>query len=206
MNSLITLHPSKNKVAYIEHNKLQQPIFYFEGGIHQQPLLRFFNLIDAFQQYYYKSIISLFIFRQSQYRHDNKMISELMDKLKKRVRAIYGGTKVLYAWAREQKTENSGLHYHIAIGVNGSLCRNAHTILKEAQIIWVSLDKGNRCMLLPKNPLYKLMRTDDEINLRAVKMRCSYAFKAQTKELIPPYIRKFGFSQFSSSKQKKNKA
>lgn len=133
------------------------------------------------------------VFRQPTYRTDNKFISLLFEQLVPKIKQRYKGTQVLYCWAREQTSDHSGLHYHVAIGLNGSLCKSGYYLQQEAQRLWQKVCQGCTCSLLPKNPCYVLLRAEPR-HLRAFKLRMSYAFKKRTKELIPKYTRKFGFS------------
>ncbi|HGS4755875.1 TPA: inovirus-type Gp2 protein [Vibrio parahaemolyticus] len=192
----IGLDPFKKKVGYVEHNSLVQPIFYYPEGMYLKNYVHFLQLVDEFHSHYQKTTFAFFIFHQNRYRDDNKVFSGFFQKLKRRIKAKYRVTKLFYGWAREQTAHYSGLHYHVVIGLNGSLCKSAHTILMMAKELWKEIDQSNTCKALRKNHLYRMIRTPNNVILRAFKMRASYPFKRHTKELVPPYVKKFGFSRF----------
>lgn len=193
MDRKITLL-NRNGVALFYYGYEQQPIFFPAGGVNVVALTKIFDTLNIMFSYYSKVSVILFQFHQSDYASDNAQLSKLISKLKSELNKHYRNSRIAYVWAREQGKDGTDLHYHIAFMINGSLCNKSDVLFKRARKIVKEIHPENY-IWLPKRCVYNLHRYAKPNELRAARMRMSYAAKNRTKEFIPKGAPKFGFSQ-----------
>ncbi|HGF5167488.1 inovirus-type Gp2 protein [Vibrio parahaemolyticus] len=187
------MHPTHKNVAYVNYKKQQQPIFFYESGIYIDILLSAFEQLDSLFSYYSKVTVVFLQLHQPSYSDSNKLISLLCQRLIKKIKKRYNCTRVAYSWVREEGEHGNNLHYHMAIMVNGSLCKSGYHINKDTDKIWRSLGSSHSYTWTVKRNTYRLQREGKDHLIRAARMRISYAAKKATKDFKQK--RKFGCSQ-----------
>lgn len=196
MDNKLTLHPTRKNVAYLEYKGDQQPVFHYSEGVYVDSLYSCYEQIDNMLSYHRKVTIVLIQFHQTQYSQSNQILSRALNRLLSTLKTHYKTKRIGYFWAREEGVSEAP-HYHIAILLDGSVCQNSYHVFQHANNIWGSFQVGNY-VWQPRRNLYLLRRGDTErFNLRAARMRISYAAKKTTKQTISSKVRKFGCSQIS---------
>lgn len=194
----ITLHPHKKNIAYLQYRGEQQPILYYPQGIYGKALIKAYQQLDNLFTYYSKVTVILLQLHQHQYtQYDNAQLTQFLEKLKAKLKAIYGSSRICYAWAREEGNDNSNLHYHITFMINGSVCLNGYNTNLWAKEIWLGLDANNRIWHVTRGS-FLLKRLGDESQIRNARMRMSYAAKKRSKLTIVKGVKKFGFSRLKA--------
>ncbi|WP_425608919.1 YagK/YfjJ domain-containing protein [Vibrio brasiliensis] len=206
MDSRLTTYPNKKNIGLFEYQGEQQPIFLYPKGVFTRALDSTYQQLDAIITHYSKVVVVLIQLHQSEYTLDNKPLSCFFKLFLAAVKEQYSSTnnpansKIAYAWAREESEERTNQHYHIAIMLNGSTCKSSYHINELAKQIWRKMDTNNR-VWVPQRNTYHICRNQGHsatrCDLRAARMRMSYAAKRRTKELVPAKTRKFGFSHLS---------
>lgn len=206
MDSRLTTYPNKKNIGLFEYQGEQQPIFLYPEGVFTDALDASYAQLDAILTHYSKVVVVLIQLHQSEYTTDNHPLSRFFKSFIAAVKKQYASTnnpadsKVAYAWAREESEERTNQHYHIAIMLNGSKCKSSYHINELARQSWLKIDQNNQ-VWFPKRNAYHISRNHEHcghhLDLRAARMRMSYAAKMRTKELVPVKTRKFGFSHLS---------
>lgn len=194
MDSKLTLHPTHKNVAYLEYKGEQQPVFHYPEGLYVDSLYNCYEQIDCMFSHHRKVTVALLQFHQKQFSPSNTMLSRALSQLVSTLKKHYSTKRIGYFWAREEGKSNLP-HYHIAILLDGSVCKSVYHISQHAQRIWGALQAGNS-VWQPSRNVYLLNRSEpNRLKLRTARMRISYAAKKTTKDTISPKTRKFGCSQ-----------
>ena len=117
------------------------------------------------------------------YTEDNKLISDFMRKLIKRLKSRYKVKRVGYLWARERvlkhtDNHNKPQHYHLLIVLDGSKVQHPSRIHKLIEDIWCLW--GQPKPYTPKNSYYQIRR-GNQAQFNAAFKRGTYLAKVQTK-------------------------
>lgn len=195
----ITLSPYKKNVAYYFYKYEWQPIFHYTNGLHEGALRSTFTQLDNLLSYYSKVTVVLLQLHQPLRTINNDFLKLFLPLLKSQISLRYNKTRVAYAWAREDGKTGHNQHYHLALMLNGSLCKSGYYVVQDAMAIWSSLHSLNS-VWVPKRNTFNVERYGNSLTLKKARMRMSYAAKKSTKETIPKGIRKFGFSQIKANK------
>ncbi len=122
---------------------------------------------------------------------DNIVMSQFMQKLKKKLKNKFNQSRVGYIWCREH-AEAKAQHYHLALMLDGNKNQKPHSIIKLAEEIWVGWDHPKP--YTPKNCYYIVKRGDQAAYLDALD-RMSYLAKVATKGNRPPSTNDYGSSR-----------
>lgn len=115
--------------------------------------------------------------RQRDYRGDNRPMSDLLRKLKKRLSRRYQTKRIAYLWVREQeKAENQ--HYHLILMLDGHTVRHPSRIIKLVEEIAEKWDWPK-----PYTPqhCYYLIHRGNQAEYNAAFKRGSYLAKERGK-------------------------
>lgn len=197
-DKLLTLLPQHKIVALLEYKGQYQPVFHYPEGIYTKAVLNTFNQLDIMFSYHSKVTVILVQFHQANTSEDNKQVSQFIKKAKELIYKQYGLHRVAYAWAREHGELGNNQHYHVALMLNGSVCKSGYYLKNDLNRIAKSIDTGNE-IWLPDKGTFRLHRYKDSWRTRTCRMRMSYAAKMKTKESIPKGVPKFGFSQLQAN-------
>lgn len=193
----ITLHESKNFLAYYQYQSEQQLIFYKKSGIKERLLEQSFTQLDILMGYYSKVTVVLLQLHPDHFTEDNEVITQFLVPFKKRIYKKYK-SKIGYVWAREKNTAEAQ-HYHLVVMLNGHKCNNAYCVGKICDDIWQGPMDTNFSYRV-RNRIYCIQKCkNDSSELRAVRMRMSYMAKNETKKFDK------NTKSFSVSKLKANK-
>lgn len=201
-DKLLTILPQYNNVALLEYKGQKQPVFHYPEGIYTKAVLKTFNQLDIMFSYYSKVTVILIQFHQAINSEDNKQVSLFIKKAKELIYKRYGSRRVAYAWAREHGESGDNQHYHIALMINGSVCKSGYYLKDDLDNIAKTIDTDNY-VWLPERSTIRLHRDRYDLRTRYCRMRMSYAAKSRTKELIPKGIPRFGFSQLQTNPRRK---
>jgi len=177
--SVITLHPSKKRLAYFDYKQQQQLIFYPSGGINKELLKRIYSQLDNMLSYYSKVTVVFLQLHQKRYTESNTLITKFFGLLKKRLSKHYG-TRIGHVWVRE-KHRAEAQHYHIAVMLNGHRCQKCYRVTQYAQQIWERLGEEHFSYRV-RNRIYRIERREHNRELQAVRTRLSYLAKNATKD------------------------
>lgn len=183
----IIVHPSKDKLAFIQYKQKYCLIMYYEGGVNTKILTQIFKKLDAMVLYYSKVTVVNLQFHLKKHTLDNQVMSVFLTALIKRLKNKYEG-EIGYFWVRE-KNGAPAQHYHMAIMLSGHVCHSSYHIFLIAQEIWELQNEGGYSFRV-KNSLYRISRYCDE-ELNAARYRLSYFAKNKTKD-FGKNIKKFG--------------
>lgn len=191
----LAMHPYHKNVAYYHYKGTEQPIFYYPEGIDIKALHSAYEQLDNLLTYHSRVTVVLLQFSQATQLPHNKHLTKFIAKLKKLCIEHYSipSDRFGYAWAREEGKDGTHQHYHIAIMINGSVCRSAYQVFKLAKQASNEVSPFYS-VSPPKRNLFLLKRSEKRRRLRTVRMRISYAFKNATKEGVPKGVKKFGRS------------
>ena len=122
---------------------------------------------------------------------DNKIIGDLMRRLKKRIKTRYKISHVAYFWVREQERAKRQ-HYHVVFFLDGHKVRHPYQINQ-----WI----GHYSALFDLHPYYagyhnvRRDRADFESSRQAAGYHISYLAKARGKGCRASQTKDFGHSR-----------
>ncbi len=127
----------------------------------------------------YHSRVTVIRFDLHLYRSfsDNTEVSKLMVKIKKRLKAKYGSTRLGYIWVRELEKAKKH-HYHIVLFVNGNMLQHPSNLLAWIERRWTA--RGHPKPYIPSHCYYVIERKTNE-NLDLAFYRLSYLAKVRGK-------------------------
>ena len=164
---------------HYEHALGRLPVNTHDGkySCYKQILDNIANQLQA--MLYHHSRVTVIRFDLHLYRpfETNKEMSRLIDKIKKRLRAKYGLTRLGYVWVREVERAKSH-HYHVALFVNGNKLQYPSNLLNWIEKVWTA--RGHPKPFVPKHCFYVVPRGDSWVRQVAFK-RLSYLAKVRGK-------------------------
>jgi len=134
------------------------------------------------------------------YTADNKLISDFMRKLIKRLKSRYKINRLGYLWVRERvlkRTDkhNKPQHYHLLIMIDGSKVQHPSRIHKLIEEIWCLWDQPKP--YTPKNSYYPINR-GNTAQFNSAFERGSYLAKTNTKGNKAPTTNTYSSSRIKS--------
>jgi len=156
-----------------------------------RPMLTLFaSMLDSHS----KVFVYRFDLRIPEHTADNKVISDFLRRLKKRIKAHYKTGDVAYFWVREQERAKRQ-HYHVALILDGHKVRHPYQIN-----LWIH-DYSDIFDLTPHYSSYwnvRRDRADFESKKADACYHISYLAKSRGKGSRPPQTKDFGHSRFRS--------
>ncbi len=193
----ILLHPSKKHLAYFVYQGEPQLIFLSKRGVIKEILHKSYCLIDIMLSYYSKVTAVLIQLHQAQATTDNHLLTHTVQKLKSSLKKHYK-CEIGYFWVREQLKAESQ-HYHMLVMLNGHKCQQSALVDKVVQEAWQSIHPDNFSFRV-RNRIYRINRTGNGHELRALRMRLSYMAKKEGKTELRTYTNTYGFSRLKTKK------
>ncbi len=188
-------HPSKKHLAYFLYQNTPQLIFSSKEGVMNEVLKKSFRLVDKMLGYYSKVTAVLIQLHQAQATADNKLLTIMIQRLKKALKSHYQ-CEVGYFWVREQNKADSQ-HYHVIILLNGHKCQQSKMVDILTEKVWKKIHPDNFSFKL-RNRIYRIHRHTNKSELRALRMRMSYMAKREGKSNNPLNTHDYGLSRLSA--------
>jgi hypothetical protein len=138
-----------------------------------------------------KVFVYRFDIRVSGYTEDNKVISDLIRRLKKRIKAHYRIGNIRYCWVREQE-RSKHQHYHLVFLLDGQKVRHPYQLNK-----WIAA-YSEFFDLKPYWAGYHNVRRDHdnyEVKAQEAFYHVSYLAKSRGKGYKPSYTKNYGLSR-----------
>lgn len=175
----------------IHGNKHQLPASK-DGKGHYVPILNAIQgQFDAMLSHHCKVLVVRVDLHTKYYVQDNRLLSDFVDQLKRSFKTHLGQHRLGYIWCREQG-EIGGLHYHLALLLDGNKNQTSYKIIEIIEEIWYRWEQKH--CYTPKNCYYVMKRGDSESYIDAF-MRVSYLAKVATKEERPPTTNDYSSSR-----------
>ena len=157
-----------------------------------RPILSQFNdmLVKHSKVFVYR-----FDIRVACYTEDNKIISDLVRRLKKRIKVHYRTADMSYCWVREQE-RSKHQHYHLVFLLYGRKVRYPYKLNK-----WIAA-YSEFFDLKPHWAGYHNVRRDQadyEVKAQEACYHISYLAKSRGKGYRSAYTQDFGTSRYISS-------
>lgn len=192
----ILLHQSKKHLAYFVYKGEPQLIFLSKEGVIKEILHKSYCLIDIMLTYYSKVTAVLIQLHQAQVTQDNKLLTRMVQKLKSSLKKHYK-CEIGYFWVREQLKAESQ-HYHMVVMLNGHKCQQSTFVDKAVQDAWQSIHPDNFSFKV-RNRIYRIHRSGNYHELRALRMRLSYMAKKEGKTEFRTYTNAFRYSRLKEN-------
>jgi len=127
------------------------------------------------------------------YTDDNQLMSKLIKKIKKHLKAKYNISRVGFIWAREfNEGKASAQHYHLGLILDEHKIQHPHSLIKWIEERWENWDLPKP--YTPKNCYSKVHRGNAHEFITAFK-RFSYLAKIATKGNKDINTKEFGSSR-----------
>jgi hypothetical protein len=140
----------------------------------------------AMQSIYKRVLFMRFDLHQGLFTPDNKRITTMLKRLRKRLIHRYGNTKFGYVWVREEcKTKK--LHYHFVFIMDGDIVRYPSNIHDQVRKVWT--DMGGTFHFANHHYI------DNEEKLREAILHGSYLTKTRSKGNRPDQTKDTGSSR-----------
>lgn len=147
-------------------------------GCYREILERTHDQFSACLSYHSALTVVRMDFHLHAYTDDNRVMSQFLHKLNKRLLREYSNFKRLgYVWAREMEKADQQ-HYHIALMVDRHVIQHPGRLIRICEELWQSL--GQPKPYTPKNCYYTVRRSDTE-SFREAFFRVSYFAKVRGK-------------------------
>jgi hypothetical protein len=109
-----------------------------KSGCYTQILNTLVTQTLAMQSIYKRVLFMRFDLNQGSFTPDNKRITTMLKRLRKRLIHRYGNTKFGYVWVREEcKTKKQ--HYHFVFMMDGDLVRYPSNIHDQVRKVWTDM-------------------------------------------------------------------
>lgn len=132
-----------------------------------------------------------FELRMKSYASDNKVMTQLFDRLIKKLKREYAGIhSIAYGWAREIET-GKGQHYHCFIALDGDKVRYPARLRNIIVTIWDKMDIGHKIPHID-HPYYFI---DSDLQRSMAIKRISYLAKPRGKGYRDKQTKDFGTSR-----------
>ncbi len=157
-----------------------------KSGCYTQILNTLVTQTLAMQSIYKRVLFMRFDLHQGSYTPDNKRITTLLKRLRKRLIHRYGITKFGYVWVREEcKTKKQ--HYHFVFMMDGDIVRYPSNIHDQVRKVWT--DMGGTFHFANHHYI------DNEAKLREAILHGSYLAKTRSKGNRPDQTKDTGSSR-----------
>jgi hypothetical protein len=109
-----------------------------KSGCYTQILKSLITQTLAMQSIYKRVLFMRFDLHQGSYTPNNKRMTTMLKRLRKRLIHRYGNTKFGYQWVREEcKTKKQ--HYHFVFMMDGDLVRYPSNIHEQVREVWTDM-------------------------------------------------------------------
>jgi hypothetical protein len=157
-----------------------------KSGCYTQILNTLVTQTLAMQLIYKRVLFMRFDLNQGSFTPDNKRITTMLKRLRKRLIHRYGNTKFGYVWVREEcKTKKQ--HYHFVFMMDGDLVRYPSNIHDQVRKVWT--DMGGTFHFANHHYI------DTETKLREAILHGSYLAKTRSKGNRPDQTKDTGSSR-----------
>ncbi len=157
-----------------------------KSGCYTQILNTLVTQTLAMQSIYKRVLFMRFDLHQGSYTPDNKRITTLLKRLRKRLIHRYGNTKFGYVWVREEcKTKKQ--HYHFVFMMDGDIVRYPSNIHDQVRKVWT--DMGGTFHFANHHYI------NNEDKLREAILHGSYLAKTRSKGNRPDQTKDTGSSR-----------
>jgi len=109
-----------------------------KSGCYTQILNTLVTQTLAMQSIYKRVLFMRFDLHQGSFTPDNKRITTLLKRLRKRLIHRYGNTKFGYVWVREE-SKSKGVHYHFVFMMDGDIIRYPENVHNQVKKIWMDM-------------------------------------------------------------------
>jgi hypothetical protein len=158
-----------------------------KSGCYTQILNTLATQTLAMQSIYKRVLFMRFDIQQGVITPDNKRVTTLLKRLRKRLIHRYGNTKFGYLWVREE-CKKKGLHYHFVFMMDGDIVRYPSNIHDQVRGIWFDMGGTNFHFA---NHHY----INNEEKLREAILHGSYLAKTRSKGNRPDQTKDTGSSR-----------
>jgi uncharacterized protein YukE len=158
-----------------------------KSGCYTQILNTLITQTLAMQSIYKRVLFMRFDIQQGIITPDNKRVTTLLKRLRKRLIHRYGNTKFGYLWVREE-CKVKGLHYHFVFMMDGDVVRYPSNIHDQIRGIWFDMGGTNFHFA---NHHY----INNEEKLREAIKHGSYLAKTRSKGNRPDQTKDYGSSR-----------
>ncbi|MGK0272955.1 MAG: hypothetical protein ACI88H_003631 [Cocleimonas sp.] len=157
-----------------------------KSGCYTQILNTLATQTLAMQSIYKRVLFMRFDLHQGSFTPNNKRITTMLKRLRKRLIHRYGNTKFGYVWVREEcKTKKQ--HYHFVFMMDGDLVRYPSNIHDQVRKVWT--DMGGTFHFANHHYI------DNEAKLREAIKHGSYLAKTRSKGNRPDQTKDVGSSR-----------
>lgn len=157
-----------------------------KSGCYTQILKTLITQTLAMQSIYKRVLFMRFDLNQGSFTPDNKRMTTLLKRLRKRLIHRYGNTMFGYQWVREEcKTKK--LHYHFVFMMDGDLVRYPSNIHDQVRKVWT--DMGGTFHFANHHYI------NNEEKLREAILHGSYLAKTRSKGNRPDQTKDTGSSR-----------
>lgn len=132
--------------------------------------------LDAMLSHHCKVLVLRLDLSVNEYTPKNELMSKFMRKVRKKLGAHYGFTRVGFIWAREQEKAKKQ-HYHFALIVDANKVRHPHRMISICEDV---AEAWELRLFTPKQCYYQIKR-GDEIAYQKAYRRLSYLAKTRGK-------------------------
>tara|TARA_R100000544_G_C2227255_1_gene61731 strand:- start:463 stop:1266 length:804 start_codon:yes stop_codon:yes gene_type:complete len=164
-----------------------------KSGCYTQILNTLVTQTLAMQSIYKRILFMRFDIQQGVITQDNKRITTILKRLRKRLIHRYGNTKFGYLWVREE-CKKKGLHYHFVFMMDGDIVRYPSNIHDQVRGIWFDMGGTNFHFA---NHHY----INNEEKLREAIKHGSYLAKTRSKGNRPDQTKDYGASRLRINKR-----
>lgn len=123
---------------YYQYGDLKFAINSKKSGCYTQILKTLITQTLAMQSMYRRVLFMRFDLHQGSFMSDNKRMTTMLKRLRKRLLHRYGNTTFGYQWVREEcKTKK--LHYHVVFMMDGNIVRYPSNIHDQVSKVWTDM-------------------------------------------------------------------
>jgi hypothetical protein len=157
-----------------------------KSGCYTQILNTLVTQTLAMQSIYKRVLFMRFDLHQGSFTPDNKRITTMLKRLRKRLIHRYGNTKFGYLWVREA-CKTGTQHYHFVFIMDGDIVRYPNNIHEQVRNVWA--DMGGTFHHARHHYI------DNEEKLREAILHGSYLAKTRSKGNRPDQTKDYGSSR-----------
>lgn len=157
-----------------------------KSGCYTQILNTLVTQTLAMQSIYKRVLFMRFDLHQGSFTPNNKRITTMLKRLRKRLIHRYGNTLFGYVWVREE-SKSKGVHYHFVFMMDGDLVRFPSNIHDQVRKVWT--DMGGTFHFANHHYI------DNEAKLREAIKHGSYLAKTRSKGNRPDQTKDTGSSR-----------
>jgi hypothetical protein len=164
--------------------------------IYSLHLRKIIEQIYMMRKTYRRTFVTFFDLHMPINAETNTLVTNLLRRLRTKLKSVYKISKFGFSWCREQNTAENP-HYHFILMFNGSVIRYPDKLMRLIKCLWSEISNGTARQ--SENGYYMIFREDEQV-MAEVIYRASYQAKLRSKSNRPIKTKTYGTSRLKLEK------